>query len=271
MKAIVLTYDKYHPIADHMIQCYMTLWPSNPFIFVVPYQKYPDYLKEKYGDKVQLIETDKGIKSTVLTLLSNIDDNEWVFWCMDDHYPTQLDVDEISSIHKWVGDINDAAISGILYTYETSDWQFKQNNIMSKKNKIVDSANRDYYRIRNFKMIWFHQYLRAKVLKHFFGCLPDNLAIAKDMDYYKDNIELPVNYRRYICSQRYSVIGESANRGKLTLNCSNSMRNLGIERPSSLEILDKEIFRCSKKYERSSLYYYSRNLYYYIRNKIANN
>ena len=52
MKAVVLTYDANHFLTDHMIDCYQSLWPSNPFQFLVPYQVYPKKLVDKYEDKI---------------------------------------------------------------------------------------------------------------------------------------------------------------------------------------------------------------------------
>ena len=53
--AIVLSCDRYIKLADHMITNYQKIWSGNPFIFRLPYEHYPHELKEKHGDKIELI------------------------------------------------------------------------------------------------------------------------------------------------------------------------------------------------------------------------
>jgi hypothetical protein len=268
MKAIVLTYDKYHPLADHMIHCYMNLWPDNPFIFRIPYQRYPNQLKDKYGGKLELIKSKKDIKNTILWLIEDMNDNDWILWCMDDYYPIELNTHKIAEIYNWINNIDDHTVSNILYTYEMSDWQYTQNNIMPKKYMIKDNNNNKYYRIRNYKMIWFHQFMRVKVLKYMFDNMPDNISVAKDMDEFKNKLALPDSYRRYVCSKRYAIIGESTNRGKLTQNCMLSMKKYGLKIPEYFGFLNQEIFRGSDRYEKSKVYYYARNKYYILIDKL---
>ena len=58
MKAIILSCDKYHPIANHMILTYEKLWPNNELIYRVPWNdKYPNDIKNNFGDKVEPINT----------------------------------------------------------------------------------------------------------------------------------------------------------------------------------------------------------------------
>ena len=97
MKALVLTFDKYKPFAQHMIMCYEEMWPNNPFTFRIPYQS--DEVKEdyvqKFGKKVELIKSPSGIVDTMFALSDDLDENEWVYWCMDDRYPIQIDIKEV--------------------------------------------------------------------------------------------------------------------------------------------------------------------------------
>ena len=107
MKAIVLSYDKYHPFADNMIQSYEEIWPSHPFVFRVPYQNYPKYLKDKYGDKIELWEAPYEIKPTVLSLISDLRDDEWIYWCIDDKYLAAIDEQAVNNTYRWVTEIAD--------------------------------------------------------------------------------------------------------------------------------------------------------------------
>src|SRR2546429_173300 len=92
IKAIVLTCDRYHVITRHMIYQYDRLWPNHPFVFHIPYQKVggTDTKRTKY------FPSPSDIKGTVLHLLSEIDDEEWIYWCVDDKYPIQLPVDKVA-------------------------------------------------------------------------------------------------------------------------------------------------------------------------------
>ena len=64
MKAIIVSYDKYLRFANHTISRYQKQWPSNPFIFRVPYGEAKNLLDfTKYGNKVKLVQTD-GAKVT---------------------------------------------------------------------------------------------------------------------------------------------------------------------------------------------------------------
>ncbi len=86
MKAIVLTCDRYRAITEHMILQYERSWPDHPFIFQIPYQdaRGTDTTKTNYH------KTPEDIKGTVLHLLADVDDEEWIYWCVDDKYPVRL-------------------------------------------------------------------------------------------------------------------------------------------------------------------------------------
>ena len=264
MKAIVLTYDKYHPIAEHMIECYNKLWPDNPFIFRIPYQKYPYLLKEKYGEKIELIKTSSNIVLTMKKLLEDIEDDEWVYWCMDDRYPIGINKPHLVNIYDWIKTITDNSIVSVNFTYKLNDWNVNINS--DRKFRIRDSNGHKYYKIDNYKIIWFHQFMRAKALKYLFDNIPDTIKNAKEMDYHKDELKLPTNFKRFVCTKRFAYFGESSNRGQTTLNCVNSMRNYGMEIPSNFKILNKEIFKGTEKFDIrniSSMFYG-----YYIKLKV---
>ena len=102
LKAIVLTHDENHLLTDHMIQSYQEVWPSNPFKFRVPYQKHPGELNRKYGDKIDLIQTPPDIKQTVLTLIQDLSDEEWVYWSLDDKYLIEINETSANNCIEWV-------------------------------------------------------------------------------------------------------------------------------------------------------------------------
>ena len=106
MKAIVLTYDKYRRLTDHMILRYRQLWPDNPFTFRIPFQQLPD--TDSAG--LEYIPSPPAIKATVLTLLQDLDDREWIYWCIDDKYPVHIDVPAMQSVLDWIRDRDDPAV-----------------------------------------------------------------------------------------------------------------------------------------------------------------
>ena len=135
MKAIVLTFDKYKVFADHMIQSYMNLWPNNQFIFRIPYQDetVKTYFENKYNNKVEMIHSEPGIVDTVYTLLNDLDENEWVFWCMDDRYPISLNVDQLNILYEYITSSDTNDLSAMLFTSEPYCWS--ANNIYLSKYK----------------------------------------------------------------------------------------------------------------------------------------
>src|SRR5438874_7130139 len=94
IKAIVLTCDRYRAITQHLIVQYERLWPDHPFVFHIPYQE----LRGVESERIKYFTSPSDIKGTVLHLLADIDDDEWIYWCVDDKYPIQLLTDKIASL-----------------------------------------------------------------------------------------------------------------------------------------------------------------------------
>lgn len=258
MKAIVLTCDKYHPFAEHMIHCYMHLWPDNPFTFLVPYQNYPSHLKEKYGEKIHLILSNSDIKSTLEALLRYTEDEKWIYWCMDDRYPVKLDTEQLTTKYHWINNIDNKNVSGVLFTYPMSKFT---NGYVRKQSKIYDPENHKYVELVNYSHFWYHQFMRPKILARFTDNLPDSMQQAKQMDAIKNNLTLAGNDKRYVATNRLASFGESTNRGKITLNCVKSMEYHRLDVPPGFPVLHKEIVKGAKKYERSLFYYRIREVY----------
>ena len=99
MKAIVLSFDKNHPFCELMYRKYMELWPDCPFTFRIPWnEKSPTFFENK--SNVELIQCDKHIRLTAEALLGDIDDDEWVYWCIDDRFPIYINTDKINTFHE---------------------------------------------------------------------------------------------------------------------------------------------------------------------------
>ena len=198
MNAIVLTYDKYNVFSDHMISSYQELWPENPFTFRIPFQdqNIRSTYEQKFGDKVQLIKSSKDIVRTVEILLSDLNDDDWIYWCMDDRYPISLDTSEIEKIYKWIKTIDDMNISAIMFLNSRKGQ--KPENLHYAKHVIYDNSKNKYRRRKNYTMIWMHQFMRVKVMRSLFSHFPKNLKSAKEMDYIMFKLQVPYNHKLFV-------------------------------------------------------------------------
>lgn len=260
IKAIVLTFDKYKPFSDHMIHCYMDLWPDNPFIFLIPYQgnEVKVFFEKKYGNKVKMIKSPSGIVDTVFTLIDKLEDDEWLFWCMDDRYPMSLDIPTIKKIHNVVLKSEPKQMSAMLFTSEPYCWS--PNNIYLNDYKYKTLDGQVFYRRKWYRMIWNHQYMRVGFVKYWFSHFPRDLKQAKIMDDILLTMDLPDKFRLYMTIDNYGIYGESTSRGGITQNTIESLKKLNIPIPEEFNISDMyKIQGKASKFEKM-FYYYTYNL-----------
>lgn len=241
MKALVLTFDKYRPFAEHMIMCYEQLWPNNPFVFRVPYQsdEVKTYFEGKFGNKVEMIKSPSGIVDTMFALSDDLDENEWVYWCMDDRYPMRLEVAEVERCCHYA--LNHDNIDGLMFCNNPRLWM--PENIYLRKYKLKTKEGQKYYRRKNYTMIWNHQFLRVNVVRQFFGLFPRVMKQAKEMDYIKDKAVLPQNQRLYVLDHNVAIYGESTNRGVMLQNCVDSFEEKGLKIPDGFKITSEKIIK----------------------------
>ena len=160
VKAIVLTYDRYRSLTDHMIHCYERLWPEHPFIFQVPYQEKGPSLN---SPRVQYHPSPSDIKGTVLTLLADLDDDEMVYWCIDDKYPIRIHVKKLVQIHEWLLSTYQAqSIGGILFC--RCRGSLIKENLTDRR--ISDNNGNTFLERNSYKQIWLHQYVKVRVIRH---------------------------------------------------------------------------------------------------------
>ncbi|MBQ0798131.1 MAG: hypothetical protein KBT63_02520 [Porticoccaceae bacterium] len=225
IKAIVLTYDKYRSFTDHMILRYEKLWPDHPYLFQVPYQELSPTV---HSNRVQYHQCPPDIKGTVLTLLDGLDDEEMIYWCIDDKYPIKLDTGKIEKIHKWLYAENKENISGLLFC--RCRGMLKKANLTG--NKLLNGQGDVYLERKNYRQIWMHQYLKVKVIRHLFESFPDKIPLAITMDAFKKQIEKPKSHQVFVTSNNLAVFGESTSRGVITKNCIKSMKLNNMSIPS---------------------------------------
>ena len=223
MKAIVLTYDRNAILTEHMMSCYHDIWPDHPFTFRVPYQ---DKNRCIPNGRVEFIESPPAIKASVLTLLHDLPDEEWVYWCIDDKYPIQLKINNITNIYHSIINHEIENINAILFcrvrrmldpAYVTASLE------MARKERLLERMA--------YHQIWIHQFIQVKVLRYLFTCFPDIIQNAKDMDDLKDELVKPYNHRLFVTETNYSVFGESLISGNITSNCLKSLYEKGFPIP----------------------------------------
>lgn len=222
MYAVVLSCDAYRSLAEHMICRYRTLWPDHPFCFRLPYQQ----LNGTDTAQVNYIRTPAGIKDTVLTLLDDLGDNEWIYWCIDDKYPVFLDT-KVKKIAQWVREITEITVSGILFSRPEKLYQKGTLN----KDSITSHGGIKLRGRTGYDAIWNHQFLRVKVIRHLFNNFPSPIHCAKNMDPLKRSVTLPPTHRLFVTKKSYAVFGESTSRGLLTKNCYDSIMKNNLPLP----------------------------------------
>lgn len=243
MYALVLTFDKYKPFAEHMIMCYEELWPDNPFTFRIPYQseEVKEFFEKLFGDKVEMVKSPSGIVDTMFALSEGLQDSDWVYWCMDDRYPIKIKSDEIEACKNFIMSEQSSGVSGVMFCNNPKIW-LPQNRYPKSEN-IYTAEGQTYIRRTNYTMIWNHQFLRVKVVRDFFNLFPRVMKQAKEMDPIKDRAKLPNDQKLYFLNHNIAVYGESTNRGVMTKNCADSFIQKGINIPENFEISNQVLLK----------------------------
>lgn len=206
-----------------MIAKYDQLWPKHPFVFRIPFQQ----LDVSESEHHEGVRTSPDIKGTVLGLLRDIPDDEWIYWCIDDKYPICLNISAIEGIMGWLPSTSPGDIDGILLCRCRT---FNRPDFVSA-GFIADNQGVRYLERADYEQIWIHQFLRVKVLRFLFESFPDEISSAKLMDEMKRRIVKPDSHRIYVVENNLAVFGESTTRGVLTKNCYRSMRRCGLALP----------------------------------------
>jgi hypothetical protein len=239
--AIVLTCQKYIPLAAHMMDCYRTHWPHHPFVFRLPQGSAAESLAQLHPNSVSLHPTEEGegrgrFKASVLGLLAGVDDEDWVYWCLDDKYVTRMNVSVARRLARALPQVA-GDVAGLSFA--------RARSLMNPENLAPEEAlqiqGMQFLRRLSYTQIWLHQFLRAKVLRHLFGGFPDVVANAKDMDELINHAQLPDDHRLYVISRNAVQFGESTTRGKITANCAASLRSRG-GIPVGFETSEQSIF-----------------------------
>ena len=233
MKAIVLSCDKYHPIAYHMVLSYEKIWPTNKLIYRIPWNNtYPKDIIESFKNKIEAVKVPLEFKKTIEGLLKGLDDDEWIFWCSDDTYLIEINESEANETLEFVKSIKDKEICGVTFGYIRD----VPNNI-DKTDKLPFN-NLSFIKRTQLTNQWAHQFWRVKILKNMFKNLDEAPKYkAKQMDYMmgrNNPFWKYVNSKKlYTLDHNAAIWGESTHRGNLTKNCVKSFEQYVLIPPAN--------------------------------------
>jgi hypothetical protein len=225
MLAIVLSCDRYHAFTRHMIARYEALWSDHPFTFRVPWQQ-----NKPACDRFRIdpVRTGGGIRQTVLTLLEGIDDDTFIYWCIDDKFPVYLDTEAASRVVAAIENQTIASADSLLL--HRAGNHYKTSNLTSKHSTPI--AGIPSLERSNYKHIWMHQFVRAKVIRHLFASFPEHIPSAKVMDPLKNQMPKPLDHRLYVSASSHCRFQESTSRGKITSDCLRSFQAMQFDVPA---------------------------------------
>ena len=227
MKAIVLTCDRYRAITEHMMLKYEQVWPDHPFEFRIPYQE----LGGNNTARAEYIHargsTPAEIPDMILDLISDLHDDDWLYWCLDDKYPIQLVIDKIEGLMRFAQSSPD--VSGLLFC--RTRFLKDRPDLALSDGRLTTPGGEILLERTGWYQIWIHQLLRVKVLRYFFANMPRNITTAKSMDPLKDAMPKPAGFRLFVTEANYAVFGESTHRGRITDNCLASLKETGVAVP----------------------------------------
>jgi hypothetical protein len=225
MPAIVLTCQRYAPIAEHMIDAYSARWPDHPFVFRLPDGPAMQAVAARHPGGIELVPTAEGegrgrFRAAVLGLLKGLADDQWVYWCIDDKYPIWIDLDSVRRVAAALeGEPSEIAGVSLARGYGAAG---ARGIGLAASRRI---AGLPFRTIANYKRIWLHQFLRVKVLRRLFEGFPEVIGSPKEMDALHAAAVLPDDHRRFMLARTAVVFGESTHRGLLTANCAESLRS----------------------------------------------
>ena len=210
-------------MTEHMILQYERLWPNHPFVFRIPFQN----LRGTNTNRAEYRQTPENIRATVLELLRDLDDEEWIYWCVDDKYPIRLVTDKIERL---ISDaVQSAEMSGLLFC--RCRVTLTNPELALYPAKMISSSGEVLLERKAWFQIWLHQLLKTKVLRYLFSQLPEDIPNAKAMDELKDAVPKLREHRLFVTEKNFAVFGESTHRGAITQNCYESIAATNIELP----------------------------------------
>jgi len=270
VKGIVLSFDPHLEIANLLVETYNQLWPDCRFQFRIPFTD-RDPRAIFRAQNVEFISTPPDIRSTVKSLLCDLPEHEFVFWCIDDRYPIEIfepavlravrdfasdaggDVDSIK-----LTDLTVEGIEGKLHTrfprrltrrwrpqlFRRPDTQRVEND-KTWRQREEGGAREPSFRLAGqgfFRQLghprngfYMPQFTTPAFLKQFFlaSALPLKYGIR---EFHHFLLSTNLEHKSYFPNTFLLSVGESTFRGRLSMVCYEQMLKFGLM-PPKIEIV----------------------------------
>lgn len=210
VKAVVLSYGAQIGLAELLVKRYNALGVGSDLEFLLPENGSDQYVPD--FSNVRAVPCQADILSTMKALLGECEDDEWVFWAIDDRYPLDVDVNLFSSLLSMIKTDTLNGINGL----KLLPWREQLSD------NSISLAGVDFFKQEPVGMFgfWHHQFLRAKVLKDaFISCNVENYNEVRPFNkYYQKQKRLSFLENVYVSSLPIVKLGEPLWDGKLTRN-----------------------------------------------------
>jgi len=276
VKGIVLSFDPHLEIANLLVETYNQLWPDCRFQFRIPFTD-RDPRTIFRAQNVEFISTPPDIRSTVKSLLCDLPEHEFVFWCIDDRYPIEIfepavlravrdfasdaggDVDSIK-----LTDLTVEGIEGKLHTrfprrltrrwrrqlFRRPDTQrvendktWRQSEEGGAREPAFRLAGQGFFRQLGHPKNGFYmpQFTTPAFLKRFFltPALPLKYGIR---EFHRFLLSTNLEHKSYFPNKFLLSVGESTFRGRLSMVCYEQMLNFGVVPPKIEIVRDYKIY-----------------------------
>ncbi|GAC13361.1 hypothetical protein [Aliiglaciecola lipolytica] len=211
MKAIILSYDKQVGLAQLVVKTYLDLGVKC-LDFLVPINHVHTKRKFEFASNIKCILSKCDILSSMESTLAQCDDDEWIYWAIDDRFPTHIDLSSFDCIYKAIdrGDFDFA--NGV----KLINWREK----LTGKKVNVEGMSFSLQESTSMFGFWHHQFLRAKVLKDtFFTCNEESyndIRMINNSQHSKKSLSFLENI--YVSDRNIVELEEPLWDGKLTRN-----------------------------------------------------
>jgi len=276
VKGIVLSFDPHLEIANLLVETYNQLWPDCGFQFRIPFTD-RDPRAIFRAQNVEFISTPPDIRSTVKSLVCDLPEHEFVFWCIDDRYPIEIfepavlravrdfasdaggDVDSIK-----LTDLTVEGIEGKLHTrfprrltrrwrpqlFRRPDTQRVEND-KTWRQREEGGAREPSFRLAGqgfFRQLghprngfYMPQFTTPAFLKQFFlaSALPLKYGIR---EFHHFLLSTNLEHKSYFPNTFLLSVGESTFRGRLSMVCYEQMLKFGLVPPKIEIVRDYKIY-----------------------------
>jgi len=160
--ALLLTMDAQLGLAELVHKQYARLWPDNPLRFRIPWNGSEEgpaltYLADQ--PDCEMVRCPRGIRASMGALLEGLTDSSWVFWCIDDRFPTWLDRRRLADVQ--------IELSAAAPSWEEVKLLRWREPLAHQARILGGSSFLEQPRYRHWGF-WHHHFVRAGVLRRVF-------------------------------------------------------------------------------------------------------